>query len=131
MRSYAGLILDRVHKGQGIEIDKDCDFRELLKSSPSIWATKLFISDHTIDSSKCIKCGTCLKKCPVNAIDLEKNRVDTDACIACLGCVNNCPAGAVHMEFMGKEVYGYYDFLARNKLQIPLPEELRNPAGSL
>jgi hypothetical protein len=35
------------------------------------------------------------------------------------------------MEFMGKEVYGYYDFLERNKLQIPLPEELRTRAGSL
>jgi ferredoxin/flavodoxin len=131
MRAYAGLILDRVRQGQGIEIDKDCDFRELIKSSPSIWATKLFISDHTIDGSKCIRCGTCLKKCPVDAIDLDNNRVDTDACIACLGCVNNCPAGAVHMEFMGKEVYGYYDFLERNKLEIPLPEELRNRVRSL
>lgn len=131
MRAYAGLIIDRVHKGEGMEIDKDFDFRELIKSSPSIWATKLFISNHTIDGSKCIRCGTCLKKCPVDAIDLEKNHVNSDACIACLGCVNNCPAGAVHMEFMGKEVYGYYDFLERNQLKIHLPEELRNRAESL
>lgn len=31
MRTYAGLILDRVHHGQCLEIDKDCDFRELIK----------------------------------------------------------------------------------------------------
>jgi hypothetical protein len=35
------------------------------------------------------------------------------------------------MEFMGKDVYGYYDFLERNKLQIRLPEELRNRVKSL
>ena len=57
--------------------------------------------------------------------------VDTDACIACLGCVNNCPAGAVHMEFMGKKVYGYYDFLEENHIQVHLPEELRNRVGSI
>jgi ferredoxin/flavodoxin len=131
MRAYAGLILDRVRQGQGIEIEKDCDFRELIKNSPSIWVTKLFISNHTIDGSKCIQCGTCLKKCPAGAIDLEKNHVDTDACIACLGCVNNCPAGAVHMEFMGKNVSGYNDFLEENHIQINLPEELRNRVKSL
>ncbi|MBI5589787.1 MAG: 4Fe-4S binding protein [Deltaproteobacteria bacterium] len=125
MRTYARLILDRVHEGQGMEIEKDCDFRDLIKNSPSIWGTKLFISHHSIDGSKCIQCGTCLKKCPVGAIDLESNHVNTDACIACLGCVNNCPAGAVHMEFMGKNVYGYHDFLKENHIQIHLPEELR------
>jgi ferredoxin/flavodoxin len=124
MRTYARLILDRAHQGLGMEIEKDCDFRELIKNSPSIWGTKLFISNHAIDGSKCIRCGTCLKKCPVGAIDLEKNHVDTGACIACLGCVNNCPAGAVHMEFMGKNVYGYHDFLEQNHIQIHLPEEM-------
>ena len=84
------------------------------------------MTHHTIDRSKCVQCGACLKKCPVGAIDLEKNHVDTDACIACLGCVNNCPAGAVHMEFMGKKIYGYFDFLDENHIRIHLPEELRN-----
>ena len=131
MRTYARLILDRVHQGQGIKIEKDCNFRELIKNSPSIWGTKLFISNHSIDPSKCIRCGTCIKKCPVAAIDLDKNHVDTGVCIACLGCVNNCPANAVHMEFMGKKVYGYYDFLKENHIQIQLPEELRDRVGSI
>lgn len=112
-------------------IEKDCDLRELIKNSPSIWGTKLFISNHAIDGSICIQCGTCLKKCPKGAIDLEKNRVNTDACIACLGCVNNCPAGAVHMEFMGKKVYGYYDFLEENHIQVHLPEELRHRIATI
>ncbi|MGD9974496.1 MAG: EFR1 family ferrodoxin [Desulfatirhabdiaceae bacterium] len=131
MRTYARLILDRVHQGEAMKIEKDFDLRELIKNSISIWGTKLFISSHTIDGSTCIQCGTCQKICPVGAIDLEHRHVNTDACIACLGCVNNCPASAVHMEFMGKKVYGYYDFLEENHIQIHLPEELRNRGGKV
>lgn len=126
MRTFSRWILDRARQGQDMSIEKDCDLRELIKNTPSIWGTKLCITHHTIDGLKCIQCGICLNKCPVNAIDLEKNRVNTDACIACLGCVNNCPAGAVHMEFLGKKIIGYHDFLEVNRIQIHLPEELQN-----
>ena len=125
MRDYASVILDRVHQGQGIEIEKDCDYRELFKNTPSIWSTKLFITNHTIDENKCIECGTCIRKCPVGAIELEQHLVDTDRCIACLGCVNNCPAQAFNMAFMGEKIYGYYEFLKQNNIQINLPEELK------
>lgn len=122
MRDYAGLILQRVHSDQPIEIDKDYDLRELIKNSPSIWSTKLFITNHTIDKDKCIQCQTCTKKCPVGAIDLARHHVDTDRCIACLGCVNNCPEQAFNMEFMGKKVYGFNEFIRRNNIQIRPPE---------
>jgi ferredoxin/flavodoxin len=125
MRDFAALVLNRVYEGKTFEIDKDIDFRDLIKNTPSIWSTKLFISHHTIDAEKCIECGTCTKKCPVDAIDLSKHHVDTDRCIACLGCVNNCPAQAVDMVFMGKEIYGYNEFVRRNNIQIQLPEELQ------
>ncbi len=124
MRDFASLILNRVHEGRNFEIDKEIDFRELIKATPSIWSTKLCITHHTIDKKKCIECGTCTKKCPVDAIDLSKHHVDTDRCIACLGCVNNCPAQAVDMAFMGKEIYGYNEFVRRNNIQIRLPKEL-------
>jgi len=124
MQEFAALVLSRVHQGEGYEIDKEVDFRNMIKNTPSIWGTKLFISRHTIDSDKCIECGTCTKKCPVNAIDLSQHHVDTDQCIACLGCVNNCPAQAIDMVFMGKEVYGFNEFVRRNNIQILLPEDL-------
>lgn len=124
MRNFASSVLSRAISGQSIEIDKEVDFRDLIKNTPSIWSTKLFISRHTIDKEKCIECGTCVKKCPVGAIDLSNHHVDTDRCIACLGCVNNCPSGAVDMAFMGKTVYGYNEFIRRNRIQIPPPEEL-------
>ncbi|MDL2215111.1 4Fe-4S binding protein [Dysgonomonas sp. OttesenSCG-928-M03] len=42
--------------------------------------------------SKCDKCGTCVKRCPVNAIS-EKNprKTDKDLCISCARCVAVCP----------------------------------------
>jgi ferredoxin/flavodoxin len=122
MRDYAALILERVGLKQPIEIDGEFDFRELFKSTPSIWSTKLFISNHGIDKDKCIQCQTCTKKCPVGAIDLSQYHVDTDRCIACLGCVNNCPEQAVNMTFMGKDVYGFNEFIRRNNIKIRPPE---------
>jgi len=125
MRDFASRVLNQVREGKNFEIDKEVDFRNLIKSAPSIWSTKLFISRHTIDAEKCIDCGTCVKKCPVDAIDLSKHSVDTDRCIACLGCVNNCPVQAVDMAFMGKKIYGWGEFVRRNQIEILLPEELK------
>ncbi len=126
MRGFAENALQHVQTGQSIKFHKGFDFRECLKSSPSIWSTKLLISRHTISKTDCIACGTCLLKCPVGAIDLDKKKIDTDRCIACLGCVNNCPANAVVMVFMGDNVYGYKEFVKRNHIVIPLPKELKH-----
>ncbi len=121
MRAYAASILARVETGRPVDIDREANFRELIKANPSIWFTKLFIGKHTIDEKRCTNCGICIEKCPVGAIDLANYQVDTDHCIACLGCVNNCPEGAVDMEFMGKKVYGYHEFLERNDIEVTEP----------
>lgn len=121
MRQYTVSILSRMETGKPVDIDREVDFRELIKTNPSIWLTKLFIGKHEIDEQQCTGCETCLDKCPVDAIDLPNYQVDTNRCIACLGCVNNCPEGAVDMEFMGKKVYGYYEFLERNHIHVAEP----------
>jgi len=123
MQDFALAVVRRVNEGKTYEIDRGMDFRNLIKSTPSIWGTKLFITRHTIDAEKCINCGTCEKKCPVDAIDLESHQVDTDLCIACLGCVNNCPVQAVDMTFMGKKVSGFNEFVRQNKIKIRQPED--------
>lgn len=125
MRGFAASVLNRANSGQKIEIDKEIDFRDLIKNTPSIWSTKLGITCHTIDPEKCTGCGMCAEKCPVHAIDLSNHHVDTDRCIACLGCVNNCPSRAVDMAFMGKKIYGYNEFVRRNRIRIRLPDELK------
>ncbi len=126
VRNYTAQVLSRIRGGNQFDIDKEFDFREMIKSGPSIWGTKLFINEHRIDKEKCIECGTCLEKCPVGAISLDSGSVDQDTCIACLGCVNNCPAKAVDMAFLRKKVYGFNDFLKQHAITISEPEEFNN-----
>jgi uncharacterized protein (DUF362 family) len=53
------------------------------------------------DIKKCIKCGTCAKKCPVNAITLKPYpEIDKRKCIRCFCCMEVCP---VHALSLGKE----------------------------
>ncbi len=125
IREFAALILKNVKEGKKHEIDTEFAFLELLSPLLSPPLSKLMITGHGIDTEKCIKCGTCVKKCPAGAIDLNNNKIDTEKCIACMGCVNNCPVQAVKMKFLGKPVYGFNKFLEENNITIVEPEELR------
>ena len=46
-------------------------------------------------SDACIKCKTCVRHCPVDAIDIENKTFDLDRCIGCWGCINRCPKHAI------------------------------------
>lgn len=46
-------------------------------------------------SDDCIKCKTCVRNCPVDAIDIETKTFDLDKCIGCYGCINRCPKHAI------------------------------------
>ena len=124
-RQYARDLLERVQNDNTFEIDWELSFEDILKHLPVVWSTKLLIGKHTIGKDRCIGCGICVEKCPARAIDLSLYRVDTDRCIACLGCINNCPAQAIEMEFMGKKVYGFQDFMKRHGIAIKEPGELK------
>ncbi|MBQ3395889.1 MAG: 4Fe-4S binding protein, partial [Synergistaceae bacterium] len=43
----------------------------------------------------CIKCKTCVRHCPVDAIDIENKTFDLDKCIGCWACINRCPKKAI------------------------------------
>ena len=44
--------------------------------------------------SSCKNYGTCIRKCPVQAISRTDPRVtDTERCIACMRCIKQCPSG--------------------------------------
>lgn len=121
VRTFAENILFALKQGRSTPVEKQFDLDEVLRHLPSRWAAKLMTTTHAIDPERCIGCGTCRRVCPVGAMDPDHHRVLLQRCIACLGCVNNCPAGAVTMEFLGKKVYGFNDFLDKHKIRILEP----------
>lgn len=127
VREFAAKTLDDIKSGKSTPIDSGFTFYDVLSYTFPAWLTKKMIAGHKIDKLNCIECGTCVKKCPVNAItadSLKTGKVDTDKCIACMGCVNNCPVQAVKMKMVGTDIYGFNKFCEDNKIVIKEPEEL-------
>lgn len=51
--------------------------------------------DFIAVNNDCIKCGTCVDVCPVDAIDKDNpTETDTSKCILCCACIKNCPESA-------------------------------------
>lgn len=45
----------------------------------------------------CIGCGSCARKCPAHAIEMERGKPVwvKDQCVMCLGCLHRCPKFAI------------------------------------
>lgn len=55
----------------------------------------------TVDTDKCIGCGTCEEVCPIGAISVAQvAKTDPKRCQGCGLCVTACPAGAISMRPM-------------------------------
>ena len=53
-----------------------------------------------VDEDACIGCGTCAKRCPMDAVAVEegeKSRIDQDRCIGCGICTPTCPTKAISL----------------------------------
>ena len=50
---------------------------------------------RTLDTERCIQCGTCAEECPTDAITYSPFPEFTDDCIYCYVCVQKCPEGAL------------------------------------
>lgn len=125
VREYARQVLNQVAKGQPAEFSKKLTMREISTYFGPIWWTKRSIEKHYILEDKCIACGTCVEKCPAQAIDLSDYSVNTEACVLCFGCLNNCPAQAVYMQYDGARLIGFREFLKKKNIKILEPAELK------
>jgi len=54
--------------------------------------------NYVIDESICVRCGLCVKQCPVQAIVRGEDgayRMDPSICVRCGQCMLVCPRGAI------------------------------------
>lgn len=126
VRRFTAEVLTRIGRNEAIAYDAEFALRDLLRMLPLAWLNKKMINRHTVDGTRCILCQTCVKKCPVAAIDPVKRDVDQGRCLACFGCLNNCPVDAVVMEYRGQRLYGFREYLKRKKLTIFEPAEFQS-----
>jgi ferredoxin len=78
-----------------------CRFvQSLIKDSfmPGLAAVSGFIM--AVDEEKCMGCGDCIDRCPVQVLSMQDDIVvmDADHCIGCGLCVSVCPTEALRME---------------------------------
>ncbi len=77
-----------------------CGILQSIKNAarPSSRAISGFIM--TVDEEKCMGCGDCIDRCPMEALSMQDDIVvrDADRCIGCGLCVSTCTTGALRME---------------------------------
>lgn len=56
-----------------------------------------------INTSKCVNCGLCEKKCKASCIDSANHRIDYSRCVDCFDCMENCHAKALTYGFAWKK----------------------------
>lgn len=56
----------------------------------------------SIDSRKCVACGTCVENCDVDAIEInQKAKINHEKCTGCAMCIAVCPEKAVKVPWHG------------------------------
>lgn len=108
IQKVTGTVFDikkyAIHDGPGIRTTvffKGCPLHCAWCANPESWD----ISPEIIYSEiSCIKCFSCIKICPVSAINFEKSsnkiKVNKDVCTSCNKCIDECPTKA--LKLVGK-----------------------------
>lgn len=55
-----------------------------------------------IDTSKCIDCSLCGRKCKGECIDTANHRIDPTRCVVCFDCIDACSQGAISFTMRSK-----------------------------
>jgi pyruvate formate lyase activating enzyme len=70
-----------------------------------------------VNHTRCIKCASCIKVCPNEALSLIDNRieVDRDICAGCYACAEICPSAAIEKIGEDLSVLEVFERLMRDK----------------
>lgn len=56
----------------------------------------------SIDAKKCVGCGSCVNRCPLDVIRLNEQKkayiAYPEDCMTCYICERYCPAGAIYVH---------------------------------
>ena len=93
---FSGISANKVKRLAGTEISalkaKPAPL-DIKGSMPTKKPTRVPI--HPTTNSFCIKCGECVKICPVGAIDAkDPSKIDAKKCISCTACISVCEQDA-------------------------------------
>lgn len=90
----AGIVLALVLKDNRAFCKYLCPITVFLK--PASYFSRMRI---TVDESKCVHCGKCVRNCPmeVDLLDPKRSRRNGTECIFCMECVDGCPKKAVKL----------------------------------
>lgn len=75
-----------------------------------VWVKFKLRANDFYATDKCIGCGQCERRCPLNNIKLvDKKPVWGDACTHCMACIGNCPVEAIEYGNItqNKEKYSF------------------------
>lgn len=114
----------QVNRPDEIDLMRDRDFA-VSAAAKSENTSQLFIPGNVpykdggtggkfrpMTSSACIKCGRCVRECPVHAIGEDCITI-YKLCLSCFRCIRNCP---VHAKNMDTEEYRCFSEMFTQKL---------------
>ncbi len=101
----------------------------MLDSLKQAYLPETRFPEHTIDESKCTKCGRCYQACPTYGIRWEKDTVPVpvgygglkEACLNCRNCQAVCPADAIHIDGCYAVLAGRYESILKCEMRYPDP----------
>lgn len=76
---------------------------------PFYWMYRSFTTPFSVQCDKCVSCGLCVKRCPVQAIELRDGKPVwvKERCEKCGACINCCPKEAITFGEWSKGQYRY------------------------